>query len=200
MKLSRISEALPSPDAGQAAFIGPRAGGLEVFQLPEVPPAVQPIVEILPVQLLSLAFAARDGFEAGRFERTSKITNITQPKCRPHPASSQRHWLLYAVIAATCWGSWGVLAKGPSCGLSGWMTQILFTFALIPSVSVMCLSKTVRTGTDKPRGLFRGFVSGLIAAAGNICSYLAIEAGAETAIAILLTNVHPLVTIFIAYF
>ena len=117
----------------------------------------------------------------------------------PAPCQFPAAWLLYAVIAATCWGSWGVLAKGPSCGLSGWMTQILFTFALIPSVSVMCLSKTVRTGTDKPRGLFRGFVSGLIAA-GNICFYLALEAGAETAIAILLTNVHPLVTIFIAYF
>ena len=41
-----------------------------------VPESVQPIVEILPIQMLSLALAARDGMEAGRFERASKITNV----------------------------------------------------------------------------------------------------------------------------
>jgi drug/metabolite transporter (DMT)-like permease len=79
------------------------------------------------------------------------------------------------------------------------MTQILFTFALIPSVIVACLSKNLRTGTNRRLGLFWGFVSGLIAAAGNICFYLALAAGAETAIAVPLTNVYPLVTIFIAW-
>lgn len=120
------------------------------------------------------------------------------------PTSSEQRplfppWLLYALVAATCWGVWGVLAKGPSRELSGWMTQVLFTFALVPSALVAGLSKNVRTGTDKRRGLFWGFVSGLIAAAGNICFYLALESGAETAIAVPLTNVYPLVTIFIAW-
>lgn len=109
-------------------------------------------------------------------------------------------WLLYALAAAVCWGIWGVLSKGPSRELSGWMTQILFTFALIPSVIVVCLSKNLRTGTNKRLGIFWGFVSGLIAAAGNIFFYRALEAGAETAIAVPLTNIYPLITIFIAYF
>ena len=109
-------------------------------------------------------------------------------------------WLLYTLTAATCWGIWGVLSKGPSRELSGWMTQMLFTFALVPSVIFAALSKNIRTGTDKPRGLFWGFVSGLIAAAGNIFFYLALEAGADTAIAVPLTNIYPLVTIVLAYF
>ena len=109
-------------------------------------------------------------------------------------------WLIYAIIAATCWGIWGVLSKGPSRELSGWMTQMLFTFALIPSVVFASLSKRVRVGTNKPAGLFWGFVSGLIAAAGNIAFYLALENGADTSIAIPLTNIYPLVTIGIAYF
>ena len=109
-------------------------------------------------------------------------------------------WLLYAIIAATCWGIWGVLSKGPSRELSGWMTQMLFTFALIPSVVFASFSKNVRIGTNKPVGLFWGFVSGLIAAAGNIAFYLALENGADTSIAIPLTNIYPLVTIVIAYF
>jgi drug/metabolite transporter (DMT)-like permease len=116
-------------------------------------------------------------------------------KSRSFPA-----WLVYALVAATCWGIWGVLSKGPSRELSGWMTQILFTFALIPSAIVACCSKHVRTGTNKPLGLFWGFVSGLLAAAGNIAFYLALEKGAETAIAIPLTNIYPLVTLVIAWF
>lgn len=107
-------------------------------------------------------------------------------------------WLLYAVTAAVCWGIWGVLAKGPSRELSGWMTQILFTFALIPSVLVACFSKQVRVGSNIPRGLGWGFIAGLLAAAGNIAFYLALENGAETAIAIPLTSIYPLVTIVIA--
>ena len=62
---------------GKVALIGPRTAGLNVFRLPDVPAAVQPMVEILPVQMLSLALAARDGFEAGRFERASKVTDIS---------------------------------------------------------------------------------------------------------------------------
>jgi drug/metabolite transporter (DMT)-like permease len=93
-----------------------------------------------------------------------------------------------------------VLSKGPSRELSGWMTQMLFTFALVPSVIFAARSKNLRTGTNRPLGLFWGFVSGVIAAAGNIFFYLALEAGAETAIAVPLTNVDPLVTIVLAYF
>ena len=61
---------------GRAVLIGPETSAHAVFRLPDVPAAVRPIVEILPVQMLSLAIAARDGFEAGRFERASKITSI----------------------------------------------------------------------------------------------------------------------------
>lgn len=61
---------------GRALLIGGRESTVKAFQLPSVPAGVRPIVEILPVQMLSLAMAARDGFEAGKFERASKITNI----------------------------------------------------------------------------------------------------------------------------
>jgi len=59
---------------GEAAFVASTDASSEVFRLPEVPVALLPLVEILPVQMLSLALAARDGREAGRFERATKIT------------------------------------------------------------------------------------------------------------------------------
>ena len=71
----RLAEDIAS-GGGRAALIGPRATGLNAFRLPDVPAAVQPLVEILPVQMLSLALAMRGSFEAGRFTRSSKITDI----------------------------------------------------------------------------------------------------------------------------
>jgi len=45
-------------------------------RIPALPESVRPILEILPVQMITLALAALDGREAGRFERASKITSI----------------------------------------------------------------------------------------------------------------------------
>src|SRR3954471_8593084 len=104
---------------------------------------------------------------------------ITRPPAQRVPLFAA--WLLYAIVAAVCWGIWGVLSKGPSRELSGWMTQVLFTFALVPSALVASRSRQIRTGTNLRFGLFWGFVSGLIAAAGNIAFYLALAAGADTA-------------------
>lgn len=59
---------------GRAAFFSAREASAPVFTLPEVATPLLPLVEILPVQMLSLAIAARDGREAGRFERATKIT------------------------------------------------------------------------------------------------------------------------------
>lgn len=59
---------------GRAELIAATGISADVFRLPAVPAALLPFVEILPVQMLSLALAARDGREAGRFERAAKIT------------------------------------------------------------------------------------------------------------------------------
>ncbi len=59
---------------GEAALIAATDATADVFRVPAVPDALLPLVEILPVQMLSLALAARDGREAGRFERATKIT------------------------------------------------------------------------------------------------------------------------------
>ena len=53
-------------------------GGESAFaalRLPECDALLRPIVEILPVQMMSLVLASLAGREAGRFEHTSKITD-----------------------------------------------------------------------------------------------------------------------------
>ncbi|MDE2221093.1 MAG: SIS domain-containing protein [Gammaproteobacteria bacterium] len=51
------------------------AAGQRPFRLPDSDPVLQPILEILPVQMMTLALAALAGREAGHFERASKITD-----------------------------------------------------------------------------------------------------------------------------
>lgn len=60
---------------GRSVLVGEGAAD-EVFRLPCVASAVRPVVEILPVQMMSLALAAINGHHAGRFDRATKITTI----------------------------------------------------------------------------------------------------------------------------
>ena len=57
---------------GRAALITRDGNG--PFAIPTAPESLRPILEILPVQMISLALASLGGFEAGRFIRASKIT------------------------------------------------------------------------------------------------------------------------------
>ena len=61
-------------DGGKVALIEAGETVAAVYRIPPVSEALLPLVEILPVQMLSLALAARDGREAGRFVRATKIT------------------------------------------------------------------------------------------------------------------------------
>ncbi len=57
----------------KAALAGPDAT-LDVFRLPAVSREIRPIVEMLPLLMISLALAEIAGREAGKFERIEKVT------------------------------------------------------------------------------------------------------------------------------
>ena len=58
---------------GRAELIGPSAE-IAALRIPDKLLRLLPIVEILPIQMLTLALAARDGFEAGQFVHATKVT------------------------------------------------------------------------------------------------------------------------------
>jgi glucosamine--fructose-6-phosphate aminotransferase (isomerizing) len=60
---------------GRAELLGKDAG-LSSLRIPEVPESVLPILEILPVEMVTLALAAQTGTEAGRFTLGCKVTTI----------------------------------------------------------------------------------------------------------------------------
>jgi glucosamine--fructose-6-phosphate aminotransferase (isomerizing) len=57
----------------KAFLIGPSSVH-SAFRIPTVEASLLPVLEILPIQMLSLALAARLGIEAGRFTLAAKIT------------------------------------------------------------------------------------------------------------------------------
>lgn len=59
---------------GSHAFVCGPAAAPGVFRIPDVPPPARPLLEILPVQLMTLALARAGGREAGHFRLASKIT------------------------------------------------------------------------------------------------------------------------------
>jgi glucosamine--fructose-6-phosphate aminotransferase (isomerizing) len=60
--------------AGARAFLAADDAPDEALSLPAVPDLARPVVELLPVEMVTLALAALDGREAGRFERATKVT------------------------------------------------------------------------------------------------------------------------------
>ena len=59
---------------GQCELVGVDAA-LGALRLPDCDPLLLPLLEILPVQMMTLALASLDGHEAGHFERATKITD-----------------------------------------------------------------------------------------------------------------------------
>jgi glutamine---fructose-6-phosphate transaminase (isomerizing) len=57
----------------RAELAGPDAE-LPALRLPSVHKEIRPIVEMMPLQMISLALAALAGLEAGKFERITKVT------------------------------------------------------------------------------------------------------------------------------
>jgi len=60
--------------AGARAFLAADDAAAPALRLPAVPDLARPTVELLPAEMITLALAALDGREAGRFERMAKVT------------------------------------------------------------------------------------------------------------------------------
>lgn len=58
---------------GRAELVG-QNWGIECFRLKELGSSIRPVLEILPVQMITLALAALAGREPGKFELATKIT------------------------------------------------------------------------------------------------------------------------------
>lgn len=109
-------------------------------------------------------------------------------------------WLWLSLLTIVLWGGWGLQSKLITDRISPWMNQVLFSLGLLPVVVWMLASKRVHAGTDKQRGAFWAFFTGVLGGVGNIAFYLALVRGGSVAIVVPLTCLFPLVTVVTAYF
>lgn len=61
---------------GAAAYLIGEDAAPQFIRLPSTTDLLRPILEILPVQIVTLALAAREGHEAGAFFHASKVTSV----------------------------------------------------------------------------------------------------------------------------
>ena len=107
-----------------------------------------------------------------------------------------RMWLVYAILAALCWGVWGILAKFISSDISPYINHMLFTIGMlftIPFVIKKCKWKDANL-----KGIIWGIVAGILAIIGNVAVYQSFATGGLAAVVIPVTNLYPLVTIVLA--
>lgn len=105
-------------------------------------------------------------------------------------------WILYSIAAAFFWGTWGVVAKLISDGISPFTNHLLFSIGMLFTLPLV-LGK-VRAEAPNRKGILWGLVAGILAIIGNVAVYKAFSAGGLAAIVIPVTNLYPLVTIGIA--
>ena len=105
-------------------------------------------------------------------------------------------WFMYAVAAGLLWGIWGVVAKLISEEVNPFMNHLLFTIGMLGTLPLI-LKKCTRTSFNL-RGIVWGCIAGCFAIAGNVAVYYAFKNGGQASIVIPVTNLYPLITIFIA--
>jgi drug/metabolite transporter (DMT)-like permease len=110
--------------------------------------------------------------------------------------SSVPRWLLFSVLAAFCWGVWGILAKFVSADISPFTNHILFTLGML--FTIPFIIQKCKKSTFDLKGIIWGFVAGALAVIGNVAVYQSFGSGGLAAVVIPVTNLYPLVTIVIA--
>src|SRR5205809_1220252 len=102
-------------------------------------------------------------------------------------------WLLWTLLAMLSWGVWAILSKLIGNTLSAAQSQALSTIGLLPVAFALGLSKRLSASGNRRRGAIYAFAAGILACAGNICYYRAMQIGEKASTVVALTGLYPLV-------
>jgi len=108
----------------------------------------------------------------------------------------EKRWLFFTILAAICWGVWGVLSKFISDDVSPFTNQILFTIGMLSTIPFIFKRCNVKDFNYK--GFILGFCAGILAILGNVFVFQSFGSGGLAAVVIPFTNLYPMVTIIIA--
>jgi transporter family protein len=106
-------------------------------------------------------------------------------------------WLFYTLLTVLCWGIFGLTSKAATNAMAPMLNQVLFTVGLTPLVLILLRSKQLSSGTNKVRGAFLGFATGILGGVGNISFFEAFSHGGKASTVVTVTGLYPLVTIVV---
>jgi transporter family protein len=118
-----------------------------------------------------------------------------QKPASKHPFPS---WLLFSLLTIVLWGAWGAMSKVVSNELNAYANQVLFTLGLMPLMLLILRSRRLSGGTDRRRGIFYAFLTGILGGTGNIAFFKSLTAGGQASVVVPLTAMSPLVTVLMA--
>jgi uncharacterized membrane protein len=107
-------------------------------------------------------------------------------------------WFLWTLLALLSWGVWAISSKLIGDALSAAHSQALSTLGLLPVAVALAFSKRLSVTGHRLRGAVFAFGAGVLACAGNVAYYRALQAGDKAATVVALTGLYPLVTIALA--
>jgi len=109
-------------------------------------------------------------------------------------------WLVYSLLTILLWGVWGALTKVVSADIDAYMNQVLFAIGVLPVMAIVFFSRRLTGGTNRGRGIFYAFITGVLGGTGNIAFFKAFSEGGKASVVVPATSLSPLVTVILGYF
>jgi bacterial/archaeal transporter family protein len=103
-------------------------------------------------------------------------------------------WLWYALITVVSWGAVGLLQK---LGTNRISSRSVLVWLFVGFVLLVPFLPFAQLSALSPKLLFIGVLSGFLNALGSWFLFLSLESGAKASVAIPLTGLFPLITVFL---
>jgi transporter family protein len=92
------------------------------------------------------------------------------------------------------------LTKAISADIVAYINQLLFGIGVLPVMVIVIVSERLAGGTNRRRGIFYAFMTGVLGGTGNIAFFKAFTEGGKASLVVPATSLSPLATAVLGYF
>jgi bacterial/archaeal transporter family protein len=109
-------------------------------------------------------------------------------------------WLVYSILTLLLWGIWGATSKAISDDINTYTNQVLFSLGVTPLILLVAFSPRLKGGTQRKRGIFYAFITGILGGTGNIAFFKSLMVGGKASVVVPATSLSPVITVLMGYF
>ncbi len=108
-------------------------------------------------------------------------------------------WLVYSLLTIVLWGVWAAISKAISGDINAYMNQVLFALGLLPVMAVVYRFPSLSGGSNRKKGFFYAFITGILGGTGNIAFFKSLMSGGKASVVVPATSLSPVVTVLMGY-